>query len=117
MLKLVGVIFFILILILAIMEEDKINNSLQDLPASSSTSDWIYMSPDEWWDATPEGQHATKCLMSGELSVQDMEFIFNKMGEGKSYYESRKRIGIFLPSLRRLGDNLEKAWSFFLELG
>ena len=100
-------VFSIIIVSLAVMEEDKLNASLRDVPVA----------PSDWWDNTPEGQNASSRLMSGELSIQDMEFIFKKMGGGKTYYEARKRVGIFLPKLRCLADELAQLYYHFLELG
>ena len=108
-------VFSIIIVSLAVMEEDKLNASLRDVPVAPS--DWWEMDDRDWWDNTPEGQNASSRLMSGELSIQDMEFIFKKMGEGKTYYEARKRVGIFLPKLRCLADELAQLYYHFLELG
>ena len=65
---------------------------------------WWVMDPNEWWDNTPEGQDVSGRLISGELSVDDMKFIVDEMGEGHSYEDARRRIGHGMARLRRYSD-------------
>ena len=59
--------------------------------------------PDEWWD-TPDGQDAWGRMQGGELSMGDMDFIFDEMGRGNTYNEARARIGQGTARLRRIAD-------------
>ena len=67
--------------------------------------DWWEMDDRDWFDNTPEGQDLSSRLMSGELSVGDMNFIFDEMGEGHTYNEARQRIGQGMARLRRIADS------------
>ena len=58
---------------------------------------------DEWWD-TPDGQDAWGRMQGGELSMGDLSFIFDEMGEGHTYNEARQRIGQGMARLRRYAD-------------
>ena len=70
--------------------------------------------PDEWWD-TPDGQDAWGRMQGGELSMGDMDFIFDEMGEGKTYNEARERIGQGIPRLRRYADAPKRLYESALE--
>ena len=75
------------------------------MPEPDTTgANWWEMDLDKWWDETPEGQDLWRRMQGGELSLGDMDFIFDEMGEGKSYNEARERIGQGTARLRRYAD-------------
>lgn len=70
--------------------------------------------PDKWWE-TSDGQDAWRRMRGGELSLDDMRFIFNEMGEGKSYEEARTMIGHGFSRLKRYAAAPKRAYEAFLE--
>lgn len=79
------------------------------------TKNWWEMDDRDWFDNTPEGQDLSRRLISGELSVDDAKFIFDEMGEGKTYEEARTSIGHGLSRLRRWADQPKRSYESFLE--
>ena len=74
-------------------------------PESGSTGkNFADMDFDKWWHEHPDGQDLWRRMEGGELSIGDAEFIFDEMGEGKTYDEARARIGHIVPRAKRFAD-------------
>ena len=90
---------------ISLLNEPSAVKHVEPTPQPEPTSkDWWEMETRDWFDNTPEGQDLGNRLVSGELSVGDMDFIFDEMGKGKTYEEARERIGQGMARLRRYAD-------------
>ena len=69
---------------ISLLNEPSAVKHVEPTPQPEPTSkDWWEMETRDWFDNTPEGQDLGNRLVSGELSVGDMDFIFDEMGKGQ----------------------------------
>ena len=101
---------------ISLLNEPSAVEQVNPMPQPEPTGkDWWEMETRDWFDNTPEGQDLANRLMSGDVSVGDMNFIFGEMGEGKSYEEARERIGHGMARLRRYADQPKRSYESLLE--
>lgn len=101
---------------ISLRNEPSAVKQVEPMPQPDPTGkDWWEMDDRDWFDNTPEGQDLSRRLMSGELSVGDMNFIFDEMGEGKTYEEARTRTGHGTARLRRYADQPKRSYESLLK--